>query len=336
MTDTSAEPRLNRAVIGGAAIVVTFIVFMYWEIAGHYWQAWITGDTYHHCLFVLPVVGWLIWRKRERLAQTPLVGSWSGLPLLLIGVLLYVVAMRTGVRVAIGFSFPILILGLAWTALGTRAMKHLAYPLVLLFFLVPVPMHILGHFGMPLQMTSAAGAAKVAHGLGLPVGHDGIALTLHDTTYAVAEECSGLNSMLALFFGGAVLAELIEVAMAARLVLLLTPGIILVANTIRLTSVLVFAEFAGPEFALDSLIHGGSDVVVYLAAFGLMWLLFDLASERRLLAIVLGRDEAAEHGEHMPMESVAEGDDESEACGGVRTRADCSDLSAATLESVTD
>ncbi len=62
-------------------------------------------------------------------------------------------------------------------------------------------------------------------------------------------------------------------------------------NTVRLTSVLLFAEFAGPQFAMDSLVHGGSDVIVYLAALIFMWLLIDAVSERRLLAILLGRDE---------------------------------------------
>jgi len=118
--------------------------------------------------------------------------------------------------------------------------------------------------------------------------HDGVALSIGGHGFVVAEECSGLNSLMALLFAAAVLVEVMDVAALGRLVLLATPAIVLAANTIRLTSVLLFAEFAGPGFAVDSLVHGGSDIILYLAGLGLMWVLIDAVSERRLLAIIIG------------------------------------------------
>jgi len=282
------DNRAQAVVWAGAAVL---LAAMYWDVGGYFWQRWLQEDTYHHCLFVPPVVGWLIWSRREALAKLRPTADWRGAVLLGAGALLYVVAMRVGVRVAIGFSFPLIIAGLIWASLGSRFLGKLWYPVVLLLFVVPVPKHILGHLGMPLQVTSAAGAAKAAHLLGLPVVHDGINLTLNGHTYVIAEACSGLNSLLALVFAAAVLVEVMGVRSTARLVLLLSPAVVLAGNIVRLVSVLLFAEFAGPGFAMDSLVHGGSDIIVYLAAFGFMWLLIDLVSERRMLAIILGRDD---------------------------------------------
>ncbi|MGD9498786.1 MAG: exosortase/archaeosortase family protein, partial [Armatimonadota bacterium] len=272
------------------AIAALVLAGMYWDVGAYFAQRWLQEDTYHHCLFVPPVVGWLIWRRRETLSQLTPRADWRGLFVLGGGALLYVVAMRVGVRVAIGFSFPIVLAGLVWTGLGLGFLRHLLYPLILLLFVVPVPKHIMGHFGMPLQVTSAAGAARIAHLLGLPVIHDGINLTLNGHTYVIAEQCSGLNSLLALLFAAAVLVEVMNVRAAGRFILLTAPAVVLAGNVVRLVSVLIFAEFAGPQFAMDSLVHGGSDIIVYLAAFSFMWLLIDLVSERRMVAIILGRE----------------------------------------------
>jgi exosortase/archaeosortase family protein len=139
-----------------------------------------------------------------------------------------------------------------------------------------------------MQVMSATGAARIATLGGLPVVHDGVALIISGHSFVVAEECSGLNSLMALLFAAAVLVEIMAVPPIRRLVLLAAPVIVLAANTVRLTSVLLFAEFAGPGFAIDSLVHGGSDIILYLAGLGLMWALIDLVSERRLLAIIIG------------------------------------------------
>lgn len=331
MAENRPAKRIGSATIAWTAAVAAIVVAMYWQVAGYFAHRWVDEDEYHHCLLVPLVVAWLIYRQRDKLSKLSVRPGWRGLGLLAVGGLMYVIAMRTGVRVAIGLSFPVVVVGLVWAALGNSYAKVLAYPLALLVFLVPVPRHMLGHLGMPLQVMSAAGAAKAAPLIGLPVVHDGINLTLHGHTYAVAHECSGLNSLLALLFAGAVLVEIMEVRWLARLVLLLTPGIVLAANTVRLTSVLIFAEFAGPQFAMDSLVHGGSDIIVYLVALIFMWLLIDLASERRVVAILLGTEESSTPngtGERQEEARVAAGDEEA------RTQKDAADTERLPLESV--
>jgi len=300
--------RIPSPLLITAAAAVALLTAMYWQVGAYFGQRWLTEDTYHHCLFVPVVVGWLIWRRRDKLRELTPQPSWAGLAVVGAGALLYMVAMRTGVRVAIGLSFPIVIIGLAWAALGSRYTRVIVYPLALLIFLIPIPKHILGHLGMPMQVLSSEGAARVGKMMGLAVIHDGINLTLNGHTYVIAEACSGLNSLLALFFAATVLVDIMSVRWSGRLVLLAIPGIVLVANTVRLTSVLLFAEFAGPAFAMDSLVHGGSDVIIYLVALIFLWGLIDLVSERRLLAIVLGRDHPPDPGGG-PEQTVTDADD---------------------------
>ncbi|WP_331710040.1 MULTISPECIES: archaeosortase/exosortase family protein, partial [unclassified Sphingomonas] len=44
------------------------------DLAAIYW----TNTTFGHCLFVAPVVGWLVWQRRDGLAQVRPDAWWPG------------------------------------------------------------------------------------------------------------------------------------------------------------------------------------------------------------------------------------------------------------------
>ena len=77
--------------------------------------------------------------------------------------------------------------------------------------------------------------------------------------------------------------------------------------------------------------YGGSDIIVYLAALILMWLLIDLASERRVVAVVLGTEETSAPngaGERQEKARGVAGDEKA------RTHKDAADRERLPLESV--
>jgi exosortase/archaeosortase family protein len=83
-----------------------------------------------------------------------------------------------------------------------------------------------------------------------------------------------MNSLLALSLISIIVIHLMSAPLWRKLVLLAAvPPIVLVANSIRIASVLLVAQFLSPKIALDMFVHGFSDVIVYLAALMILVLL---------------------------------------------------------------
>jgi exosortase len=225
---------------------------------------WFKEEAYYHCPFVVAIVAWLVWRRRAALREVEArPGGW-GLVILAAGLLVYAAGARTGVHMLSGSSLPMVLMGLAWTLWGRRVFGLVAIPLALSFFLVPVPRHVLGHVAFPMQIASAQAAAVLGKVTGLDVVAHGVNMDSGGFRFVVAQECSGLNSLMALLLASGVLAELMVPSLIGRLVILAAaPFIVLCSNVLRLLTVLWVSQFLGAQTALDSLVHGTSDVIVY-------------------------------------------------------------------------
>ncbi|MCD6350716.1 MAG: exosortase/archaeosortase family protein [Armatimonadetes bacterium] len=279
----------QRALVVTLAMAAVLLAAMYWRVFAHFVPLWLKGSTYAHCAVVPLIVAYLIWRQREHLTALMPQASVTGLVLLVLGLAVYVVGSRIGVRVIIGGSFTLVLLGLAAATMGWRVLRSLAVPLLLTFFLVPVPKHVLGHVAFPMQIISARATGVLGRLSGLAVTTQGVNMDLGGFRFVVAQECSGLNSLLALLLAAGVLVELMDLPLGRKfLVLALAPVIVLASNIVRLLSVLWAAQFFGPQFALDSLIHGTSDLVVYISA--VLFLLL-------LISVLGGRSPSSQEGE---------------------------------------
>ena len=249
------------------AAVSLLLLAMYWEVGRVFVKRWVEDPAFYHCLAVPPIVGWLLWERRAALKVAAGRPSVPGFLLLASGLLLYLAAARTGVRMGAGLAFPLIVAGIISTVYGTRLLSHVAFPIALLAFAVPLPEHVLGMIAMPMQQVSATLTAKAAPLLGLDVVQRGVNLNLHGFDIRVVEECSGMRSLIAMVLTGAVFIELFALRGLFKMVAIATiPAIVLVANVVRLVVVLLTGEYVGPKVASDMVVHGVSDVIVYAVA----------------------------------------------------------------------
>ncbi len=257
----------SRLQIAWIAAISLVLIGMYWEVGQVFVGRWFEGSTYYHCMVVPAIAGWLLWRRRECLASAQSKPSLAGFLLLALGVLLYLAAARTGVRMAAGVAFPVILAGIVGAVHGSRVLRIAAVPIGLLIFAVPFPKHAIGMVAMPMQQVSAIITGEVAPLLGLQVVQQGINLNLHGFTFVVAEECSGMHSLVALLLTGFILVELSPLTIRRKVgAIAVIPPIVLFANVVRLTVVLLLGEYFGPKFALGTVVHGFSDVIVYVTA----------------------------------------------------------------------
>lgn len=174
------------------------------------WGSCALADELHSHLPLVPLLGWWLARRTPE-ATAPIHGRASArLPALftLLGLILFLLpealaqsgfAVSALDRVA-ARMLALVALVAAWCgfSLGPVRLRSLAFPLGLLVFAVPLPAAVRTAAETSLQHGSAAVASSLLELAGVPVYAEGLSLRLPWVTLAVAPECSGLRSSLAL------------------------------------------------------------------------------------------------------------------------------------------
>ena len=168
-------------------------------------------------------------------------------------------------------SLVLLLAGLVWTFWGLGRLKTLAFPLVLLATMVPLPAIVYNAAAAPLQLFASSVATSLAQLLGVTVYRDGNVIHLANTALGVAEACSGLHSLSALMVASLLLGFLEEATVFGRVLLfLLSVPLAIAVNVLRVTGTAILADYR-LEFALG-FYHSFSGWLVFVLGFGLLWL----------------------------------------------------------------
>jgi len=181
--------------IGGMAL-------LYWPTIRFMERLWSFNRSYTHCFMVLPLVGYMIWMNRRRLAAIrPRPSVWGLAATFVMGAGWYV-AHVGAILIGEHLSLVGLFIALVWAILGGTVIRALALPLTLLFLAVP--------FGEGLFPVLIAIASKLAlaalHLQGVPVGFDGTYIRLQNGEWKITEACSGLRFILSIVTVGALFA----------------------------------------------------------------------------------------------------------------------------------
>ena len=249
-----------------ATVTLNFAPFLFWM-----WERWMKSEYYGHGVLVLPIAGYLVWRRREALAALPKAADGLGLVLVVVGLMLHLLAAQVTVNFLSGFALLPILLGLALWLWGRRVALALLFPIAYLAFMVPVDRLLVDAFSSPLQLLAAKVATAFGRGIGMPVTREGVNISLPEYTFEVAIACSGLKSLISMSALAALFAYLLEGRLWRRaLIVLAVLPVALVANAARITTILLIAQSLG-EKAATGFFHGASGIIVFL--FGLLALL---------------------------------------------------------------
>jgi exosortase len=220
------------------------LISVYFPLLAGLARQWSTNPDMSHGFFVLPVVAFIVWRRRGELAAIEAKPNWWGLAIAVSGA----VQMLLGTLAAQVFiartAFLVSLAGAVLFLGGTRALRILAFPLLLLLFLFPIPAIIYARVTLPLQIFASATAETVLNWFGIPVLRDGNILELPHERLSVVEACSGIRSLLSLAFLSLVYAYFFDSRVAMRWVLLgATVPIAIAANAARVTVMGLLGEY---------------------------------------------------------------------------------------------
>lgn len=255
-----------------AAAIGVFAPVLYYMVL--HWKA---IPDYSHGFLVAPLAAYFAWERRALLRRTPVEPSWWGLLPLSLGALALAIG-RLGVELtAMRTGFVLTLIGLVLLLLGRQVFRVLAFPLLFLFLMVPLPQSLVNVIAFPLQLIAADLAVESLHWMGIPALREGNIIHLASMPLFVAEACSGLRSLMALATLAVVFAYFFRRNLAERLLIVLSAiPIAILVNSFRVGITGYLTHHFGPG-AAEGLIHQTEGFFTFGLAFALLlleaWLL---------------------------------------------------------------
>jgi len=206
------------------------------------WQ-WSNDENVSHGFFVPLVALYIAWQRRDRILAMERKPAWWGLAIMAWGALQGYVGVLGAELFLQRTSFLITLVGLLLVVGGTPLVRALAFPLLLLPFMIPIPAIVFNQITFPLQLFASQVAETVLGWIGIPVLRDGNILELASQRLSVAEACSGIRSLLSLSFLSLVYAYFFDTRVWMRWALLFaTVPIAILANSGRVTLTGIMSE----------------------------------------------------------------------------------------------
>ena len=249
-----ASARLSRRIGPGAAYAIFTVAAVVSFLPSVVTMAklWAGSSSFHHGFLIAPIVIALI---RYRGADVERRASWPALALVAAFAALWLVGRAMSANLVEEIAFVGILIAGAAVAFGFAWAKAHAFPLLLLFLMVPAGVSL----NPALQQIAATGAMALLSAAGVDTSIDGFLISTAAGRFEVAEGCSGLNFLLASLLIASVYAFL-SMRTWRRRAMFVALGIVLalIANVLRVFLVIALATWSNGEIeiAADHLLFG--------------------------------------------------------------------------------
>ncbi len=261
------------------AIAWAILLMYFWRDASDIIAIWWDSSTFNHCLLIVPILGWLIYLRKDLVQQIAPVFWWPACLYVGIGALGWMLGDAAGVAIARQAGLMIMLQGTVAVILGPNATRGLLFPLFYMFFLVPF-----GEEFVPLLQTVTAKMSMILLGLsGIPAHIDGIFINTPGGYFKVAEACSGVMFLVAMVAYGALAAHLCFHSWWRRALFMAACVIVpILANGLRAFGTIYIAQHGNIAFAsgFDHIFYGWIFFGIVIAiVMGLSWRFFDKGAD---------------------------------------------------------
>lgn len=180
----------------GALLLVAF-----WPILLGIYGSWFDENAYmEHGILVIPAAAYMAWDKKEVLRRIPRSPSALGVLLLLWGALQAMLGIAAQWVWVARMSFLISLVGWIAALFGWRMVRQLVYPLCTLILMIAPPTFIFERLTLSLQLLASRLGEVCLETLGYSVLREGNILEMVGIKLSVEEACSGIRSLVAIFF----------------------------------------------------------------------------------------------------------------------------------------
>jgi exosortase len=280
---------LTRDVMLMFGILGAGIGWLYWRwFAAQNEKSWGNPD-WSHAYFVPLISGYILWQKRGALEHTRVSTYWPGVVPLVMGVWTYVYFIA-GVpnHFGQGLALVLTIFGLTLLLLGPRAMEQCFTAIAFLVFGITIPEMLMNYMTYPLQDLAATGGQFILRLFAVDSELAGNAITVHNLRtgeaipLTVAEQCSGMRTVIAFIALGTTVALVGTREWWKRVVLLAVAPIVAIGlNAARIATLGIMSQYNANFSKGEAHVLIGTLLLVpgFLFYLGVLWALNKAAPE---------------------------------------------------------
>jgi exosortase len=252
------------------ATVVALLWLLFWSVLVNMAHDWWIEPAWSQGMLLPPLaiyIAWLNWKKTSGIAVMP---DPRGLLITGFACCVFIAGRLASEFFLTRIAFVILLAGLVWTFWGIGRLRSLGFPFLLLATMVPLPVIFYNAIAAPLQLFASDFATQIVQALGVTVFRDGNIIQLAGVSLGVAEACSGLNSLSALFVAGILLGFLTCTRTVSRVAIVaIAIPMAIGVNVLRVAGTAIIADH-NQELAMG-FYHAFSGWLVFVAGFGLLY-----------------------------------------------------------------
>jgi exosortase len=264
----------------GVALLV-LVGWLYASILARLFLQWVgpsRDPNFEHGIFVPLFALFILWQDRKRLQAISSAPSWSGLPLVVLSLLMLVLGVLGAENFSSRMSLLILLAGLIIMFQGWKFFRAVLFPWAFLILMIPIPTLILQHVTFPLQLLASKLATVLLEVVGVPVLRQGNMIVLAAMPLDVAEACSGIRSLLTLVTLAIIYGYLLETRIWVRVVLACSAvPIAVVANSFRIFGTGLLVQYWDPDKA-EGFFHTFSGWLIFVVALIMLYIVHLLIS----------------------------------------------------------
>ena len=288
--------RIDLKNIWKPALIGLVTAFLYAGVLSKLGRDWWTDENYSHGLlvpFVMAFIVWLELENFEKIDKTP--RFWLGAGTILLALLMLFGGSLGAELFMQRISLVVMLAGIVVYFFGSKILKFLVVPFVLLFLSIPIPQIVFNKLAFPLQIYASQIAVWGIRLFGIPTVRKGNVFEIlpRGATQLIAlevvEACSGIRSLMTLMTLALILAYFTRAKReisendrtnflknydfwrAVGLIFSAIP-IAVLTNAARVTATGVLTFYYGRQ-ATEGALHDALGWLVYIAALGLLILL---------------------------------------------------------------
>ena len=238
------------------------------------WLMWLSGmvalwtlsEEYGHGLMVAGLLGYVLYRRREKLAIEKISYPWLALPLSILAMVAVVAGVASGIAVISMYGVLVFAVSVILAIGGTALLRKFLAPLLIIWLLIPLPNPFGPMLTSGLQLVSSQLGVWFIRLIGGVVYLEGNVIDMGGVQLLVAEACAGLRYLFPLMSMGAIIGYTLHAPMWIRwAVFLATVPITIVLNSFRIGLTGLMAELWGLAHT-EGFLHFFEGWVVFIIA----------------------------------------------------------------------
>ena len=235
------------------------------------------NELYSHIILIPMVSLYLIFTRWREIFQNNGTSFIPGSIFIVVGVGLYFVGGEFVMRLDQNDFLSVMTFAavLCWIGgfilfYGLESYRLALFPLLFLFFMVPVPGFLMERIILLLQIFSTEVSYGIFKLTGVPIFREGFTFHLPGLSVEVAKQCGGIRSSLVLFIVSVLAGHLFLMSRKRKFYLSLwVLPITIVKNAIRIVTLTLLGVYVDPRI-LDSTLHQRGGIPFFIVALSLL------------------------------------------------------------------